>query len=309
MSLLQAKYLAQHDTIKAELCKGTIVKSNDQFNNASAFGYDIRRDFYQEPLQKIYNFLTAKNLTPYNRFLAANYFFKAGQIREMIATKYLVKYNFKMAEKILSDNSDLQAAGHIDTLKNLHADPFIIHINDCHDCDYKAPKEKTYNKKTFAQRMLELKKLAETDTANRAKYYFLLANGYYNITFFGNSWKAVAYDRAFPGWVFKTDTTEPKQYYDCSIAKEYYVKAMNAAKDKEFAARCCFMASKCEQNEFYVKAYDYKMLTHNPQKYFEIKNGYRNFFRTLENKYSDTKYYQQVIEECKYFDEFVKKIK
>jgi len=306
MSLLRAKYLAQHDTIKAELCMGTKVKSNDQFNNESAFGYDIRRDFYREPLQKIYNFLTAKNLTLFDRFLVANYVFTSGQIREMIATKYLMHYNFKTAIKILSNNSKLQAAEQSYTLKNLPADPFVIHINDCHDCDYKAPKEKTYNKKTFAERMIELKKLAETDTANRAKYYFLLANGYYNITFFGNSWQAVAYDRTFPGWVFKTDTTEPKQYYNCSTAQEYYVKAMNTARDKEFAAKCCFMASKCEQNEFYVKAYNYQVLRHNPQKYFEIKNRYRNFFRTLQNKYSDTKYYQQVIDECKYFDEFVK---
>ena len=81
---------------------------------------------------------------------------------------------------------------------------------------------------------------------------------------------------------------------------------MNAAKDKEFAAKCCFMASKCEQNTFYNKVKQDGISVYDTTKYFAIKSQYRNLFREMKDKYAGTQIYKEAIEECKYFDEFVK---
>ncbi len=45
----------------------------------------------------------------------------------------------------------------------------------------------------------------------------------------------------------------------------------------------------------------------NRSKYFEIKDKYRDYFRKMQKDYSDTKFYKQAIEECKYFNAFVNK--
>jgi hypothetical protein len=68
----------------------------------------------------------------------------------------------------------------------LSADPFVIHINDCHDCDFEAyPTDLT--KLDLAEKMVALKSLAKTDALNRAQIYHELGNAYYNISYWGNA--------------------------------------------------------------------------------------------------------------------------
>jgi hypothetical protein len=152
--------------------------------------------------------------------------------------------------------------------------------------------------------MLELEGLLGNDTADLAKNYYLLANGFYNITYFGNSWGALVYERNFYDYEPDIYATLDKEIYDCSTAQEYYVKAMSAAKNVEFAAECCFMASKCEQNAFYVELANEGI--NNDSEYSKLRGKYRSFFRILKNKYTGTMFYKKAIEECKYFAEFVK---
>jgi hypothetical protein len=305
MSLLGKKYYLQNDTVKANLCMGTRVTINEWGNMASAFGYDLRKDYYKEPIQQIYDFIQLPNLSPFEKFLVDNYSVKSSQLKEMIATKYILQHNFEEAKNLLSDLSRNHDWPN-DDLEKLPANPFIIHINDCHDCDYAAMKVKKFNKLLFVNRMIELKNRAEKDTANAAKYYFTLANGYYNTTMYGNNWMAIAYPIIFLDHTIGIPVELPNEFFDCSTAREYYVKAMRASKDREFAAKCCFMASKCEQNKFYYDVESSGLYDNNP-KYYEMKSRYRSFFKILKNEYPDTKFYREAIEECKYFHSYVKR--
>ncbi len=134
-----------------------------------------------------------------------------------------------------------------------------------------------------------------------------MANGLYNITLFGNCWDAVSYYKDFDDWGYKK--RKDIELYDCSEAQQYYLKAMNLTKDAEFAAKCCFMASKCEQNSFYndLGSGQIKISSDNYWKnYDKAKLNYRKYFYILHDKYSNTEFYKEALKECKYFNEFIK---
>jgi hypothetical protein len=66
---------------------------------------------------------------------------------------------------------------------------------------------------------------------------------------------------------------------------------MDASRDREFRAMCCFMMAKCEQNTFYLTR---------PEGYNgDFRSG--EYFRVLAKSYAGTRYYREVIRECGYF--------
>lgn len=323
MYLLANKYYAQGDFIKAHLCIGTKDFPGNYNNIYSPFSYDIHSDYYKQPVDELLNYIQGKYFhfnENFEDFLIRNYILDENDLREIEGTQYLSQYRYKDAEAKFKEISNYYWTEKLPFTKNhmyfgtntLPADPFEIHINDCHDCDYQADKKSTYNKLTFAQRMIELENLAQTDKQNSAQCYFLLGNAYYNMTYYGNNWSSVSYYRNIvPRWYGKWDknSAEPSCLYDCSKAQELYLMAMSVTKDKEFAARCSFMAAKCEQNKFYNEAYDWNKLHKDPDEFRKEKLKFRNFFRILVEKYSDTKFYKEALAECKYFNEFVTKQK
>ena len=103
--------------------------------------------------------------------------------------------------------------------------------------------------------MLFLMQKAEADQAKASSYYFLIANGSYNMTEYGNS-RMLAENNIMSilgsyneEWIWKRNGAGG--YYDCSKAEAYYMKAKLASQSKEFGAKCTFMASKCELTRFY----------------------------------------------------------
>ena len=177
-------------------------------------------------------------------------------------------------------------------------------LKDCEDCDARSLTVKLYTKCSFAKRMLELEKEVKTTTQNRAENYFLLANAYYNLTYFGNSWMIIDFYRSY------YDNYYDPNYLDCSKAEEYYLKAMTVSNKKEFKAKCLFMAAKCEQNRFYIdkeifKSRDY-YYSYDYESNAKIKKeNYRMYFKNLKDEYSKTEFYKQALKECKYFNYFV----
>ena len=88
------------------------------------------------------------------------------------------------------------------------------------------------------------------------------------------------------------------------MAKSYYQKALQAATNDEQRAKCSYLISKCERNEFYNKKYYSSNNWWNIEDdgiYFLAWNGFKN----LKNNYSNTKYYKDVIAECGYFNTYV----
>ena len=82
---------------------------------------------------------------------------------------------------------------------------------------------------------------------------------------------------------------------DCSKAEEYYVKALELSNDKEFKAKCCFMAAKAEQNKFFLTR---------PKDYVgDFKSG--EYFKMLKTSFANTQYYKEIINECGYYRTYI----
>ncbi|MBP7865652.1 MAG: hypothetical protein KA419_06850 [Acidobacteria bacterium] len=165
----------------------------------------------------------------------------------------------------------------------LYADPFEIHLRDNHDRDANRKGHETYTKTQAVKKLAGLLRQAATDKAKAPELYFEAANALYNFSWYGNGREMYVTPREHvkhrPG------------FDDCSRAEALYRKAMDLSPDREFKAKACFMAAKCEQNAYYNRDPDKKSGDFIAGKWYKV----------LKDTFSDTKYYQEVLRECGYF--------
>jgi hypothetical protein len=299
---LADKYLAQSDTAKYLICLGQKSSSASYYNTLTFVDY--KSNPFAVPLSKLISYLQNckyyesseyYDLPEFDRFLINNFCYTQKDILEIQGTLYLSKYQFNEAISVLYDIRN--------ELEYLHADPFTVNIRDCILCAARSVTEKFYTKYTFALRVNEIVKEIMTNKKNLAENYFMLANAYYNMSYFGNSWMMTDFYRSSLANYYSPNNL------DWSQAEEHYLKAMTHSNDKEFVAKCTFMAAKCEQNRFYLdKGYlvDDNEYHGNCEQNPQIKKeNYRTYFKVLKDKYSKTKFYQEALKECKYFNYFV----
>ena len=158
-----------------------------------------------------------------------------------------------------------------------------------------------YTRLELAEKMLELKKLADKGGKANISAMLELGNAFYNISYYGYSWNAVAYTRSTNS--YNVEST----FLSMKSAKKYYEKALkgaNAAKNKELAAQSCFMLAKCEQNEYYFNYNETqrsdKNATQNYYIFIQPNWGKQTYLEKLEKEYGNTEFYHQAIKECFY---------
>jgi len=209
------------------------------------------------------------------------------------------------ANKIPEAIGFMQQTSKIQEIK-FYGNPFNGNIKDCHDCDHIAYQKKKYSQIDF----LNTIKAMQDKVSKGEEVYtnsLLLGNAFYNITHFGNA--RIFHETNIAGFGYSPYDFRDKirkMITNCSLAKMYYQKALVAAKTNEQKAKCFYMISKCERNEYYNAKY--KLVT----SWWEISDDKINFlawdgFKTLKKDYSQTKYYQEVINECGYFRTFAGK--
>ncbi len=200
-----------------------------------------------------------------------------------------------------------------EAIYTIEEDPFDIRIKDYQNSEPSLDKGK-YNRKTLATKLLLLKDLAEKNIVEQAEYYYQLGAAYYNMTFFGNAWIAIDYfrssldfnDARILAQKGKNADTDTVVFADCSKAKFYFDRAIKAAANqgkRELAAKACYMAAKCEQNQYYLTTQNYT------DEWVGILPSFlpddRRYFQQLANEFQDTQYYQEVLNECNHFYAFV----
>ncbi len=251
-------------------------------------------------------FLLSKNKTNLEQLMVDKYEYNLSDIYERRAINLF--YLDKIDEAIVEMNkaepirtiSSYDGETYEKTYKNtvLLGNPFNGKIQDCNDCDHVAKQSVKYTKIDFLLKIKEMQdKIAKGDDVfNNA---LLVGNAFYNGTYYGNA-RVFYYNALVNEYGNAISPAERKYLLNMSQAKKYYGIAKKAATTKEQKAKIAYFEAKIERNEFYAKEYqnkDYYWGAGWDDPMFKKWKG----FQELETLYSDTKYYQEVINECGYF--------
>lgn len=259
-----------------------------------------RAAFYMDNknVEALKAFLTKSNKTPYEQLLCTSF----------SKTKLADIFEYQAIQLAMTDHFDeavaaMKQAG--DGAKTiLPGNPFNARINDCHDCDHEAAQKIKYTK---AGLLLKLKEMKEKIAAGQDIYTnaTLIANAEYNMTWYGNA-------RAFyecriigsDGW-WSIDSVYEAPLTAMTIATKYYTQALSAAVNDEQKVKCQYLLAKCQRNAWYNHNFNVRDAwpkDDKPKPDFVAWDG----FKALK-QYANTKYYQEVLHECGYFNTYISK--
>ncbi|WP_125717932.1 hypothetical protein [Flavobacterium ustbae] len=261
------------------------------WNDGNAF-YDNEKN-----LLGIKSFLEKSDKSEIEKIGAGIYSLKLKDINNFQAIQATFKNKIPEAIAFMQQTDSVQ---HVKFLGN----PFNGNIKDCHDCEHAAYQKRKY---TYMDFLTTIKSMQEKLAQKEDVYTnsLLLGNAFYNISHFGNG--RTFYEMSIVGYgssPYSFRDSMKEMITNNSVSKMYYQKAFEAASNKEQKAKCLYLISKCERNDYYNKKYSAI------NSYWEIRDDKVNFiawnsFKALRKDYSDTKYYQDVIAECGYFNTYI----
>ncbi len=171
----------------------------------------------------------------------------------------------------------------------------------------------------YIENIVQIKKATESRPTD-AEAWFKLGTMLMNISYNGKAWilsksaRSSAEIESFswggPESRGKLRSAEGKNYYGNSEAIACFEKALMHCSDKELCARSSYLGAKAEENKFWVQYYenlpDYEQQEayHSGQLKMQ-QEKFQTFFRTLFEKYSETKYENLILEECDTYRQYV----
>lgn len=256
---------------------------------AELFSRDYNFYLNQSRLEKMQTYFEEKHTTEWDALAQSLYDVTLNDIYEFKAIKLAYADNIKDA---IAQMEKSEKNKEVVLLGN----PFNGNIKDCHDCEHAAFQKTKYSKIAFLKKIEEL----QNNVAKGGDIYtdaILLGNAFYNMTFYGNA--RLFYENNIINEYGTNDISDTYKstLLNDKLAEKYYTQALSVAKNDEQKAKAVYLLTKIERNAFYqTPAF----------KPYEIDYIAFNGFKTLKNKYSHTKYYQDVINECGYFSNFAK---
>ena len=306
--ILAGRYHQQGDIYKEALAIGAadnIMKGSNEYAGYSSSITFLRNSMISKDVEKLFTLMESKQPNKFETYLITHNSLKKSDVIDFAGTAYLRDYDYTNAITWFKKSADKKNVA-------INTNPFIDLLYDQEEV---LPSEVkfTTTKLAFAEEMLRLQKISETDKANAAKHLYKMANGFYNMTYYGHAWKLVEYYRSgYDGYYIPNDATSfQKEYYGCFKAKEYFEKAMAASSDKNFKARCLFMMAKCSQKQLHRPQYDeyannYDKMDAAEKKYLlDFKRS--QYFPQLIKEYGGTPFYKEAFNSCSYLRDFVNK--
>lgn len=285
---LSALYKGKSDLVMTEIFGESRYS---YWNDGNAF-YDNEKN-----LLDIKTFLAKPNKTEIEKIGAGIYSLKLKDISNFQAVQATFKNKIPEAIAFMKETDSVQYYKFL-------GNPFNGSIKDCHDCDHAAYQKRKYTFIDFLNTVKEMQdKLAQKEDVYTNS--LLLGNAFYNISHFGNG--RTFYEISIVGYgssPYSFRDSMKKMITNCDVSKGYYQKALLAATTKEQKAKCVYLISKCERNEYYNNKYN------NVTNWWSVEGDKINFiawngFKTLKKDYSDTQYYKDVIAECGYFNTYI----
>ncbi|MBC7888946.1 MAG: hypothetical protein H7Z13_13800 [Ferruginibacter sp.] len=305
--ILSRRYHKLGEYHKEALCIGAAdiigaTGSNWHYNRGIDF---MRNNLAVKDVEKLYSFITGKQKNKFENFLLQRNSINQSVVTDFAGTAYLRAFDYANAIQWFKKSTDKKTM-------IIHKNPFIDLL---YDQEEQLPSEANFstNKIAFAETMLRLMQQAATDKVNSAKYYYKIANGMYNTTYYGHAWELVQYERSgSDGYRIPNGANAfQKEYYGCFSAQEYFEKAMTASVDKNFKARCLFMMAKCSQKQVARPSYsdfnsNYDQLAP-AEKLYWAKFKQNRHFPQLIKDYNNTVFYKEVYNSCSFLQDFIRK--
>lgn len=239
--------------------------------------------------------------TPNLQFLVSRINADKFKLLDLIGTKFLREANLTKSLSFLEQVP--KTYWESDTNKYafyLAANPFYADFYSAHK-----PTEAdtiVYTKYEVVKKLNSLIELEKTQTGNaKAKTNFLIANCYFNMTTYGNSWMM---RRSW--WSTNTYNTvfvDNDEFNKCILAKAYYMKAAQASQSDGFEALCLRMAGRCESHALYFEhEYDYDFNYEEVGGFGEFMFNKNTSYKLLKQKYPD--WHDELVSNCYSFNRF-----
>jgi hypothetical protein len=324
--VLSQLYFKQKDTIRAALC---ILKSERTIwpphysNNDPGLGFEMpafwQNQMHSYHLKQVLKSYQHKPKTAYFSLLMKNVNERSvAGIYHLMGTAYLREHRYRSAASAFR-HVPTMLLDRVVALANdsttQYANPFTSQLRDFPRI-YQQTKPRAYNQLYFALEMARLEDKVKKDSKNSASYYFAMANGMYNTSYYGNAWYFTAYSRESDDIKRNNSFYYDINYLRCYDAEQYFFKARQASTNQEFRARCTFMAAKCRQKRVIYPTWpDYddnqKVWDSKIKKFYQAESIYYKkfkqnvYYNNLRSHYSITRFYKTAIHECSYLRDFI----
>ncbi len=272
--------------------QGEPAKSECFVNNTAFFSVP-------QNLEAMKHLLSKENKTPFEELCTSLSEIKLNDIYEFEAIQYAY-----LDSTVLAIEKMTKAGESGETM--LLGNPFNARILDCHDCDFIAAQKIKYSKISFLKKIQELKeKLAQNEDVYTNA--MRLANAYYNLSQYGNA--RVFYECKILGSSHSNPMYIEKEYRPMLISQDlalnYYQRALDSARTNEQKAKCEYLMSKCERNQWYnLNVYNKEDNSAYESRMINVRDITR--FDSLR-RFQSTQYYKDIIRECGYFKSYVTK--
>ncbi|HNE56040.1 MAG TPA: hypothetical protein PK079_22940, partial [Leptospiraceae bacterium] len=243
-----------------------------------------------ENTKKMISYFDRKDHSELEKFYQARSSLKKKHYQQLLGIHYALRDELELS---------LETFKSIPNYKyTFQTDPFAIRKKDCYECDILPKSAKKYDSIYFIQKLIDLKKEAVQNKNKQAENYFLVANAFYNMSFFGTSKfyrnDVHSFKQNYEMWQYSKFSKMDFPEMDNSTALKYYLLAASASNDPEFKAKMNFFAAKAELNEWHVQNKNY-------DKHFQ--SGL--YYSILKKNFSNTRYYSEIIKECIYFARYI----
>lgn len=276
----------------------------------SDFYYDyffyMDDQYSPKQVQELINFSQKKTRNTFHDWLVKKLREDEGKLYDLLGTKHIRRNELKPAilafKKVPNEWMNREEYKHY-----LGANPFYADFYT----EHRKTKGDTvrYTKLEIAQKLQKMLDKAENPSLNpekRSHLYFQVANCYFNMTHYGNSWmmRRFWWSRNDP----KTSLPDEAEYHECSLAKKYYEKAEELATNEKIQSLCVRMQGRCEQYrlKYRVDYWEFRKKFENVSGKRPDYNDYifqqNPHFRDLKERFPED--YHPLISNCESFSQY-----
>jgi len=236
----------------------------------------------------------------FSNWLYASITPKRERLYDLLGTKYIRQDKLdaalgafrKVSDKVWNDSAYY-------FWQCLAANPFYTNMYQEHQVSA-ADSVRLTKTQITEQLIRHLQLAADPKRRNRDYHYFIAANCYLNMTQYGNSWMMRRYY-----WTSDANDTkleDDKEYFECGLAKQYYLKAKELSHSKRFAALCLRMAGRCEKYRLLHLETEKELRDNDYQHADETVFRNNKLYRQLQKEYPD--YYEDLMSNCTAFERY-----